>query len=64
MNDERIVTGKRKNGNERLIGVLQYIEGGYYIFPEGKDAPLNSPDWFEVSINSVKDFLESELVNK
>ena len=44
--------GKRKGGNEWLIGDLSHVNGGTYIIPT-EDAPLNSPDWFEVEPSSI-----------
>jgi len=44
--------GKRKGGNEWLIGDLNHVNGGTYIIPT-EDAPLNSPDWFEVEPSSI-----------
>lgn len=44
--------GKRKGGDEWLIGDLNHIQGGVFIFPR-ENAPLNSPDWFEVEPSSI-----------
>lgn len=49
--------GKRKGeGGEWLVGDLNHIEGGVYIFPRTEDTPLNSPDWFEVIPESIGQF--------
>jgi len=48
--------GKRINGNEILIGDLNHINGLVYIFPRTEEAPLNSPDWFQVEPESVGQF--------
>lgn len=45
--------GKRKNGPEILIGDLNHIQGSVFIFPRTEDTPTNSPDWFEVDLNTV-----------
>lgn len=48
--------GRRKNGTEWLYGDLNHIQGAVYIFPRDTDAPLNSPDWFEVEPETVGQF--------
>lgn len=59
--------GKRKGGNEWLIGDLNHIDGKTYIFDRSQNAPLNSSDWFEVDPKTVgqytglKDKLSQEL---
>ncbi len=45
--------GKRKNGAEWIYGDLNHIDGKVYIFDRSDNAPLNSPDWFEVDPKSV-----------
>lgn len=45
--------GKRAGGDEWLIGDLNHIFGKVFIYPREEDAPLNSPDWFEVEPSSI-----------
>lgn len=48
--------GKRKNGNEFLIGDLNVIDGLTYVFDRSQEAPLNSTDWFEINSYTVGQF--------
>lgn len=45
--------GKRKEGDEWLIGDLNQIDGEVFILPRQEDAPFNSPDWYEVEPSSI-----------
>lgn len=48
---------KRKGApHEWLIGDLANIEDKVYIFDRGNNAPLNSPDWYEVIPETVGQF--------
>lgn len=49
--------GKRKRGDEWIIGDLNHIQGGVFIFPR-VSAPLNSTDWFEVEPSSIGMFTQ------
>lgn len=48
--------GKRKGGTEWLIGDLNHLDDGIYIFPRGNEALYHSPDWFEVNPDSAGQF--------
>lgn len=48
--------GNRKNGTEWIFGDLNHINGSVFIFDRSPEAPLNSPDWFEVIPESVGQF--------
>lgn len=48
--------GKRKGGEEWIIGDLNNIDGLVYIFDRSENAPTNSPDWFEVEPDTVGQF--------
>jgi len=49
---------KRKGApHEWLIGDLAHIEDKVYIFDRGNNAPLNSPDWYEVIHETVGQFI-------
>lgn len=52
---EIIFRGKRKNGDEWLIGdLLRSCNGGTCIFPNNIEMlTFNSPDWFEVDPETV-----------
>lgn len=54
---EILFRGKRKDGPEILIGDLNGINGKVFIFPRTEDAPLNSPDWFEVDPKTAGQFI-------
>lgn len=56
MNREIKFRGKRKCGPEWLVGDLNNIDNTIFIFPYRDDAPLNSPDWFEVDTETVGQF--------
>jgi len=44
------------SGGEWLYGDLNFIDGKAFIFPRMPDTPLNSPDWFEVDIDTIGQF--------
>lgn len=48
--------GLRKNSTEWITGDLNHIDGKVFIFNRSEDAPLNSPDWFEVIPESVGEY--------
>lgn len=48
--------GKRKNGNEWLIGDLNHIDGLVFIFPRNT-TDSNSPDYYEVVPETVGQFI-------
>jgi hypothetical protein len=48
--------GKRKHGDEILIGDLNQINGQVFIFARAEDIPFNSTDWFEVDPETVGQF--------
>lgn len=48
--------GRRKHGNEILIGDLNHVNGQTFIFPRTEDTLSNSPDWFEVDAETVGQF--------
>lgn len=55
--------GRRKGGTEWIVGDLNHINGGTFIFPReefGKEQfesyPLNSTDWYEVDPETVGQF--------
>jgi len=56
---EIIFKAKRKHSpHEWITGDLNHIDGNVFIFPRTEDAPLNSPDWFEVNISTVCQYTE------
>lgn len=44
------------DGPEWITGDLNHIEGKVFIFCRAADAPMNSPDWFEVDPTTVCQF--------
>lgn len=55
--------GKRKNGEEILIGDLNHINGNVFIFPREENSILNSPDWFEVLPETIGQLLKEKQAN-
>ena len=53
MNREIKFRGKQKFGTEWITGDINHIDGEVFIFDRSENAPLNSPDWFEVSPETV-----------
>lgn len=49
--------GKRVGGEGWLYGDLNHIDGKVYIFDRSDNAPTNSPDWFEVSAETVGQYI-------
>jgi len=60
---EYLFRGIRKNSNQWLVGDLNYIDGGVYIFDRSDDGDLNSPDWYEVDSNTVCQFTGANAIN-
>lgn len=48
--------GKRRGGDECIIGDLNIINGNTFIFDRTPSAYLHSPDWFEVIPETVGQF--------
>lgn len=50
---EILFRGWSKGGKQWVNGDLNHIDGKVYVFDRSENAPLNSPDWFEVEPESV-----------
>lgn len=58
MPNEILFKAKRKSSpNEWITGDVNHIQGKVFIFPRTEDFPLNSPYWFEVTPETVCQFI-------